>query len=526
MRSDRESDPKRALVFSETLPGNPVETMAGPLLQPGRSFSNSVTPPISVHHEQIMPHQIGRYVVLRLLGQGGMGVVYSGYDEELDRKVALKVVHQHGHDANTIEQNARILQEAQAMARVSHPNVVQVYEVGKDESSSRIFIAMEFIAGTSLHEFQKTHPSRSVDALYQRLHLYLQAAAGLLAAHRSGLIHRDFKPDNVLLGEDGRVRVVDFGLARALDSKPISEATTSHSDPSNGRLTRTGTLMGTPGYMAPEQILGEEADARSDQFSFCVALYEALKGELPFGGETFEEFAANVLANRLSSPKRGADAVELPIIVEQALRRGLSSDKAARFPSMQELITALEAGLLPDADSERSQRHKRRYRVLLVVAVLIIISARMAGLRSSGSMSMRGPFFGGLASFLTFGIILLALRKAIAKQPALRRQMTFFSIIAVLGTVGRTFGFLANMSFWHYSVLELLSLGALCAGHAAVVGARYLNLTLICVISLVLQFSLPAERAPIHVATYAFLIFFAVYLYPSDARHVQRGRRS
>jgi hypothetical protein len=421
------------------------------------------------------------------------------------------------------------------MARLSHPNVVQVYEVGKEADSGRHFIVMEFVEGSSLHDFQKRHPLRSADVLDQRLRLYLQAAAGLLAAHRAGLVHRDFKPDNVLLGQDGRVRVVDFGLARALDGSPAPGGDDAGDEDGSGssdrRLTRLGTIMGTPGYMAPEQVRGEEADARSDQFSFCAALFESLYGEPPFGGETFEEFADNILAGRIRTPKR-SDAMEVPIVVEQALRRGLSREPSARFPSMQELVTALEAGLLPDADSERSRRRKRRYLFIFAAGVPIIVAIRLLTTQARSEPG-RGfdPRQEGLRTAwilswgigLVLGFVALALSRAIAKQPALRRQMAFFGVMFGFIFLGRTYGLLNGMTAEKYGAIELIGIGALCASHAVVTGARYLILTLVCVVAIVTQLIFPYERILIYNAAYALLAFFGVYLYrdgkarPGDA---------
>lgn len=195
----------------------------------------------------------------------------------LDRKVAIKVVAGSAHEGPA--GRARVLQEAQSLARVAHPNIVHVYEVGEEPATGEVFIAMEFVAGVPLASWQRQHPVRDPHSLDACLRLYLQAATGLAAAHQADLVHRDFKPENVLIGEDGRVRVVDFGLARAMDrvgpaSQPANAMETR--DVSGGRLTQVGSILGTPGYMAPEQVRGEDADARSDQFSFCAALYEAL----------------------------------------------------------------------------------------------------------------------------------------------------------------------------------------------------------------------------------------------------------
>lgn len=211
----------------------------------------------------------GRFVLLSEIGRGGMGTVYSAYDAHLERKVAIKLLHRD----TTAEPSShrRLLREAQAMARVSHPNVVSVYDVG--EIDSQVFIAMEFIDGNPLSIWQK-QPNRKWAEVVE---MYLQAGRGLAAAHGMGLIHRDFKPDNVLVGRDGRARVLDFGLARFDELQPeepcpaLPETT---SQPWTRTHTGAGTCAGTPGYMSPEQYLGAPLDARSDQFSFCVALYE------------------------------------------------------------------------------------------------------------------------------------------------------------------------------------------------------------------------------------------------------------
>jgi serine/threonine protein kinase len=226
---------------------------------------------------------LGRFVVLDVLGVGGMGVVYAAYDPDLDRKVALKRLRPqasaHQTDADARD---RLLREAQAMARLSHANVVRVYEVVREGDEA--YIAMEYVAGETLGAWSRAAP-RTPDEI---LSVFTAAGRGLAAAHAVDVVHRDFKPDNVLVDSDGRVCVGDFGLARQLgESAPASEGAT---DVANGRralevtITRTGTVVGTPAYMAPEQHTGSATDARTDQFGFCVALYEALYGERPFGG--------------------------------------------------------------------------------------------------------------------------------------------------------------------------------------------------------------------------------------------------
>ncbi|MCX4240847.1 serine/threonine-protein kinase [Paraliomyxa miuraensis] len=278
------------------------------------------------------PLKIGRYEVLETLGMGGMGVVYAAWDESLGRRVALKLLP--GKHVGSTRERARLAREAQALAKLSHPNVVHVYEVGEHEHG--VFVAMELVEGVSLREWQ-LRATRTPEELVE---VYLQAGRGLAAAHRAGLVHRDFKPANVLVGNDGRVRVVDFGLAQG---PGLAAATTSGtgrtlSVPPQSPVTRTGALAGTPAYMAPEQIAGHEADARADQFSFCVALYEALAGCRPFG----------VGALRLASepgvpprPTRGARRI--PLLLDRALRRGLAIEPSRRFLDMDALLRAIEA---------------------------------------------------------------------------------------------------------------------------------------------------------------------------------------
>src|SRR5690606_13586850 len=221
-----------------------------------------------------------RFTVLKRLGAGGMGVVYAAYDTELDRKVAIKLLR--GVDEEGVH-ITRLRREAQALAKAAHRTVVHVYEVG--DFRKQVFIAMEFVDGVTPRDGA---PSEEFDPVAQVVEKFIEAGRGLAAAHAAGLIHRDFKPDNVLVGNDGRVRVLDFGLARGVDQGQVDpELSCGESTLEQGPellestdssllapLTRTGAILGTPAYMAPEQHLGNRADARSDQFAFCVALWE------------------------------------------------------------------------------------------------------------------------------------------------------------------------------------------------------------------------------------------------------------
>jgi eukaryotic-like serine/threonine-protein kinase len=296
---------------------------------------------------------VGRYIIIERLGRGAMGVVYKAFDPELDRKIAIKLLRPEVRAGiSAAVSRARLLREAQAMARLSHPNVIAVFDVGTFEDE--VFVAMELVSGSSLADVlrgKRQAPWREV------VGLFLQAGRGLSAAHKAGLVHRDFKPGNVLVGDDGRVRVLDFGLARSADDADVAAtdapdlADTALSAPGalSTPLTRTGSFLGTPAYMAPEQWQRQPAGARADQFSFCVALYEALYGERPFAGETLDELAAEILSGEL---RRVPSNSAVPPRFRAILRRGLSRAPEGRFPSMDALLLALQED--PAARRQRS----------------------------------------------------------------------------------------------------------------------------------------------------------------------------
>ena len=226
------------------------------------------------------------------------------------------------------------------MARISHPNVVAVYEVGTHQG--QIFVAMEFVEGETLKSWQIDRPWREV------LGVYAQAGAGLAAAHEVGLVHRDFKPDNVLVDRRGRARVLDFGLARAIQNLTSTQVTSTVDESTqtgktvSGALdtpmTQTGTVMGTPAYMSPEQHIGAAADARSDQFSYCVALWEGVTGTRPFAGKTIAELVTNVVGGDISTPTNR----NVPPGLLDTLRRGLATRAEDRYADMGQLLAELE----------------------------------------------------------------------------------------------------------------------------------------------------------------------------------------
>ena len=277
--------------------------------------------------------RVGRYLVLSALGAGGMGVVFAAYDPQLDRKIALKLLRA-GITYNTKDARTRLRREAQAIAQLSHPNVVNVYDVGTTDDGD-LYIAMEFVEGDTLTSWLKKYPR----SWREIIDVFLQAARGLFAAHSVGLLHRDFKPDNVLVGGDGRVRVTDFGLARSvITPEDAARPAGAPTGPSalNVELTATGTVLGTPRYMAPEQLTGPDIDARADQFSFCVALYEALYGAHPLPGAT----SVSMLEKR-EKAQPPPEASKVPSAIARAVLTGLERDRAKRFPTMGALISAL-----------------------------------------------------------------------------------------------------------------------------------------------------------------------------------------
>jgi serine/threonine protein kinase/tetratricopeptide (TPR) repeat protein len=359
---------------------------------------------------------IDRYVVVGLLGEGGMGAVYKAFDSQLNRAVALKVIHTDGGDSVTRSGGRdRLLREAQALARLSHPNVLPVYDVGT--FGNEVFIATEFVAGQTLRDWLKAETRAPAEVLA----VFVAAGQGLGAAHRAGLIHRDFKPENVMVGDDGRVRVLDFGLVRASrpqdgeesqervttppplppapptetvtvtekltptvrverertpeptpppPSTPASTPPLPSSDSSgtllDSPLTELGLIMGTPRYMAPEQHRGEEVDRRTDQFAFAVALYEALYNRQPFAAASAAETKERVLAGDVVDPGRDA---RVPRRLWPIVARALSVAPAQRFATMEALL----AELTRDPESVR-----RRWLGLGAVTLAALLVAGVA----------------------------------------------------------------------------------------------------------------------------------------------------
>lgn len=294
-------------------------------------------------HTFVPGEKIGRYVLLEEVGQGGMGVVFAAFDPQLNRKIALKILRAQQSDSDNKRQlRARLFREAQAIAKLSHPNVITVFDVGNVGAS--VFVGMEFVEGVTLTDYLAT--PRSLESI---LDAFAQAGRGLSAAHQAGLVHRDFKPDNVLMGFDGIARVSDFGLARSDPSLVVEEDDSDefegHSPPEaedvdllSSPMTQAGAVVGTPRYMAPEQHAGAPPDPRSDQFAFCVALYQALYRQDPYVAHSMERLVHAKQEGRIKEPPEG---VPIPGRVEQLIWRGLAPDPRRRYPTMEALLEDL-----------------------------------------------------------------------------------------------------------------------------------------------------------------------------------------
>ena len=277
--------------------------------------------------------RVGRYRIEGKLGAGGMGTVYLAHDPDLDRRVAIKMLHTRVGSGDPSQGSKRLLREAQAMARLAHVNVVAAHDVGVLDGS--LFIAMELIDGQDLREWLAECPRSWREIVIA----FIEAGRGLLAAHEAGIVHRDFKPENVMVAANGRICVGDFGLAAASSAPQVaSQGDLSTSCLSSaGTLTAAGAVMGTPAYMAPEQMVGGEITAAADIFAFCVALYEALYDQRPFEGGSVAALFVAISNGALEPPPRS----KVPRRLEALLRRGLQGKPEDRPASMEAVLTGL-----------------------------------------------------------------------------------------------------------------------------------------------------------------------------------------
>ena len=342
-----------------------LETVDAPGVAPRTVSETAPLPPAPELPRLARGAVLGRYVIEVMIGAGGMGVVYRARDPDLDRAVAIKRL---GRVRSAWQWRARLLREAQAMARLAHPNVVSVYVVGLAEDG--LFVAMEYVEGTTLRRWLDEPRTQ-----HEIVAAFIAAGRGLHAAHLAGLVHRDFKPDNVLVSNAGRVCVTDFGLVRA-EGGPAEDRTPAtpgddHAGSAAPDLTVDDAVLGTPGYIAPEQYRHAPVDARTDQFSFGCALYEALHGQRPFVGEP-DEIRDAVLAGRpLEHPR------DLPPWLRRILDRALSLDRERRYPSMAELVAVLEA------DPAAARRRRVTGIALAAVAVAAVGGYAVIAARSA-----------------------------------------------------------------------------------------------------------------------------------------------
>jgi tetratricopeptide (TPR) repeat protein len=316
---------------------------------------------------------IGRYRVVKKLGAGAMGAVWAAYDPKLDRQVALKLLHATGDQQ-------RMVAEGRAMARLAHPNVVPVLDLDTTDDG-RVFAAMELVDGVTFRQWLAAAP-RTTSAIVAVL---LDAGRGLAAAHAAGLTHRDFKPENLLIGADGRTRVTDFGLARSSSLGGAMSLPTELATATTSPRSVSGALVGTPVYMAPEQFRAEAATAASDQFSFCVVLWEALYGSRPFddGATSVTGLAEAVLAGR---PREPAKNRRVPSRLRRILLRGLAGDPADRHPSLDELLAALESVL----------DNRRRIGVAVGLALVALLAGGAVWWRAHEARLCREPALGAI----------------------------------------------------------------------------------------------------------------------------------
>ncbi len=327
------------------------------------------------------PTPFGRFEVFDAV-LGGMGMVLEARDPQLDRKVAIKLWCRSGPEAN-----AALLAEAQTLAKFSHPNVVTVYEPA--HWHDRVFFVMEWVEGVDAHTWIDTPMLRPWAEIRE---VFIEAGKGLAAAHDQGIQHRDFKPANMLVGSDGRVRVADFGVAASLFEL--------------GDESEAGWIVGTPSYMAPERLEGGRGDARSDQFSFCVAMWRGLYGQRPYAGDTHEELLRSIAKRELRAGRRRR---YVPLWLKQAVRKGLAESPDERHADMHALVRALVDG--PDGDDERPDSNFGE-------AVLKRYGGHLNAPRASDPRERRVGFvYGVLAMFMVTMLGQALLRHPIREPP-------------------------------------------------------------------------------------------------------------
>ena len=376
--------------------------------------------------------RVGRLVILRKLGEGGMGSVYAAYDEALGREVAVKRLH-HGRGGDREDERMRTVAEARILARLSHPNIVQVHEIV--ETADQILLVMELVDGVTLRAWAA--PPRGGRGA---LGVIIQAGPGLAAPHAFSIVHRDFKPDNVMLGADGRVRILDFGLALLR---------------SHGRQAPAGT----PAFMAPEQLLGRDCDARSDQFSYCLALYTCLFGQAPFARDDL----AGLLAGVDDPPRPPPPAPGVTPRLAAAVLRGLAREPADRWPDMDALLAALaeEAARDPEVDLDVARR-QRRALVALLICLGVAIDVYIFVGRGDPDVALTAGDLVRLMSIVLAVILALvaALWRALRRNRINRQLAALLVASAGFVWLHRAIGLRLGAAPTHTLIGDLLLLGA------------------------------------------------------------------
>jgi serine/threonine protein kinase len=418
------------------------------------------------------PARLGRFAILERIGAGAMGEVFAAYDEQLDRKVALKIVHPAAEACPTSQ--SRLLREARALARLSHPNVVTVFDSGLEDG--RVFIAMEFVRGRTLRAWlSETH--RSWEEI---LEVFIAAGRGLQAMHELGLVHRDFKPSNVLIDERGRPRLIDFGLVGGLvgglegdegDAPRSADGGAGELGAHLDRLTRTGTVMGTPRYMSPEQFQGRAVSAASDQFSFCVCLFEALYERAPFAGDSLDTLEAAVLDGRIEVPPTSE---EIPAALGPVILQGLQRDPGARWPRMEDLLAVLGT-VLADVESRlddpRAQRNHRRTGAVLAaltasILAIVLLLVGVGSIEFSAANAVATDF----VVLATTGGAALALRMRWQANTRARRHVGFFFLVVTTYGVQDLVGYLVDRSLHDTMLCNTTFLTVICFFVAPLLG--------------------------------------------------------
>lgn len=438
--------------------------------------------------------RIGRYRILRELGSGGMGIVYIAYDESLDRRVALKLLLR---ETSTTAQ--RLRREAQAMARISHTNVVQIFEVG--EHQGQLFVAMEYIEGVSLTRWLADESL----TWFEIIDVFVRAGRGLQAAHEAGVVHRDFKPDNVMIqrSDDGqplRVKVLDFGIAAVelVDGETITQEPLSGDGDLSSRLTRAGSLMGTPIYMSPEHFLGNAGDPRSDQFSFAVALFEALYGQRPFEGDSVDRLRASVLAGKLRPVPMIAD---VPAWALETLTRALAVDPDQRWGSMAELLAALahHPDRTANPELDRTLALSQRLWMLSVITLgafgLLGVLLFMRGNASASGLE-EFAFWSKVLFSSSICVALVAMKHVFQKNSYNRH--VFAMVMALgLGTLVTSISARASALPAEHADRFVLVVGAAIFGQAsATVGRWLLAIPVLAAVGLAASFAIPFVASP------------------------------